>query len=337
MYQLREKLTGKEKAAILLIALGPDASAQIFKHLKDEEIEELTLEIASMRKVDPEIRESVLNEFYHMMQAQEYVERGGIEYAKEVLEAALGKEKAEAIIERLSATLQVRPFHFARNTEPAQILNFIQNEHPQTIALVLAYLKPEQASLILSALPPEKQVDVAKRLATLDRTTPEVLEEIENALEQRLSAYELNDYTVAGGIDAAVEILNLVDRATEKTIMEALEEQDPELAEEIHKRMFVFEDIVTLDDRAIQLVIREVDTRDLALALKTASEEVAERIYKNMSKRAANLLKEDIEYMGPVRLRDIEEAQSRVVSVIRRLEDAGEIVISRGGEDELIV
>ena len=272
-----------------------------------------------------------------MMQAREYVEQGGINYAREVLEAALGKEKARMIIERLTATLQVRPFDFARKTEPTQILSFIQNEHPQTIALVLAYLRPEQASLILSALPPEKQVDVARRIATLDRTTPEVLEDIESTLEQRLSAYEIHDYTAAGGIDSAVEILNQVDRATEKTIMEALEEDDPELAEEIRKRMFVFEDIVTLDDRAIQLIIREVDSRDLALALKTASEEVADRIYRNMSKRAANLLKEDIEFMGPVRLRDIEEAQSRVVSVVRRLEESGDLIISRGEEDELIV
>ena len=334
---MKGKLTGKEKAAILLISLGPEASAQVYKHLSDEEIEELTLQIASLSKIEPEIRERVLNEFDGMMQAQEYIEQGGISYAREVLEAALGKERARVIMERLTATLQVRPFDFARKTEPTQILNFIQNEHPQTIALVLAYLKPEQASLILSALPPERQVDVAKRLATLDRTTPEVLEDIESTLEQRLSAYEVHDYTVAGGIDAAVEILNHVDRATEKTIMEALEEDDPELAEEIRKRMFVFEDIVNLDDRAIQLIIREVESRDLALALKIASEEVSDRIYRNMSKRAASLLKEDIDYMGPVRLRDIEEAQSRIVAVVRRLEEAGDLVISRGGEDELIV
>lgn len=334
---MRGRLSGKEKAAILLISLGPEASAQVFKHLSDDEIEDLTLQIASMRKIDSEVRERVLSEFSEMMQAREYVEQGGINYAREVLEAALGKEKARMIIERLTATLQVRPFDFARKTEPTQILSFIQNEHPQTIALVLAYLRPEQASLILSALPPEKQVDVARRIATLDRTTPEVLEDIESTLEQRLSAYEIHDYTAAGGIDSAVEILNQVDRATEKTIMEALEEDDPELAEEIRKRMFVFEDIVTLDDRAIQLIIREVDSRDLALALKTASEEVADRIYRNMSKRAANLLKEDIEFMGPVRLRDIEDAQSRVVSVVRRLEESGDLIISRGGEDELIV
>ncbi len=334
---MKRKLSGREKAAILLIALGPDCSAQIFKHLREEDIEDLTLQIAGMGKIDPETKDHVLEEFDEMMLAQEYYEQGGIEYAKEILETALGKQKAEKIIERLTATLQVRPFDFARKTEPSQIFNFIQNEHPQTIALILAYLSPEQASMILSALPPERQVDVAKRLATLDRTTPEVLEEIEDTLEQRLSAFELNDYTVAGGVDATVEILNYVDRVTEKTIIETLEEDDPDLAEEIRKRMFVFEDIITLDDRGIQLVIREVDSKDLALALKTASEEVSNRLFKNMSKRAANMLKEDIEFMGPVRLRDVEEAQSRIVSVVRRLEDAGELIISRGGEDEIVV
>ncbi len=334
---MKRKLSGKEKAAILLISLGPDSSAQVFQHLREEDIEDLTLQIASMGKIDAQLRESVLEEFDEMMLAQEYFEQGGIDYAKEILETALGKQKAEKIIERLTATLQVRPFDFARKADASQLFNFIQNEHPQTIALILAYLNPEQSSLVLSALPPERQVDVARRLATLDRTTPEVLEEIENALEQRLSAFEIHDYTVAGGIDATVEILNYVDRATEKTIIESLEEDDPDLAEEIRKRMFVFEDVVNLDDRGIQLVIREVDSKDLALALKTASEEVTQRLFGNMSKRAANMLEEDIEFMGPVRLRDIEEAQSRIVSVVRRLEDAGELVISRGGEDEIIV
>ena len=216
-------------------------------------------------------------------------------------------------------------------------MNFIQNEHPQTIALILAYLHPEQAGLILSSLSPELQVDVARRVASLDRTTPEVLQEIESTLEQRLSAFVMDDYTVAGGVESIVDILNMVDRATEKTILDSLEEEEPELAEEIRKRMFVFEDIILLDDRSIQKVLREVDSKDLAMALKTASEEVASRIYKNMSKRAAEMLREDIEYMGPVRLRDIEETQQRIVATIRRLEDMGEIIIARGGEDEVIV
>ncbi len=331
------KLTGKQKAAILLISLGPELSSQLFKHFRDEDIEELTLEIAGMRRVSPEIRDDVLEEFNEMFLAQVYLEQGGIDYARDLLEKAVGADKANEIIQRLTASLQVRPFDFARKTDPSQLLNFIQNEHPQTIALILAYLNSEQSSMILSALPPEKQVDVAKRLATLDRTTPEVLEEIESTLEQRLSAFAVDDYTMAGGIDSAVEILSQVDRATERTIIDALEEEDPELAEEIRKRMFVFEDIISLDDRSIQKILREIESKELAKALKTSSEEVAERVYKNMSKRAAEMLKEDIEFMGPVRLREIEESQQKVVAVIRRLEEAGEIVISRGGEDEIVV
>ncbi len=331
------KLTGKQKAAILLISLGPELSSQIFQHLRDEDIEELTMEIASMRRVDPETRDEVLQEFNDMYTARVYLDQGGIDYARDLLEKALGADKANEIIQRLTASLQVRPFDFARKTDPGQLLNFIQNEHPQTIALILAYLNSEQSSMILSALPPEKQVDVAKRLATLDRTTPEVLDEIESTLEQRLSAFAVDDYTMAGGIDSAVEILSQVDRSTERTIIDALEEEDPELAEEIRKRMFVFEDIISLDDRSIQKIIREVESKELAKALKTSSEEVADRIYKNMSKRAAEMLKEDIEFMGPVRLREIEEAQQKIVGVIRRLEEAGEIVISRGGEDEIVV
>jgi flagellar motor switch protein FliG len=330
-------LTGKQKAAVLLVSLGPELSSLVFKHLRDEEIEELTYEIASLDKVMPEIREKVDVEFSQLAQARRYITQGGIEQAKEILEKALGAQKATEIIQRLTASLQVRPFDFARKTDPAQLLNFIQHEHPQTIALILAYLHPEQAAVILSALPGESQVEVAKRLAILDRTSPEVLEEIEATLEKKLSSFATQDFTMAGGLETAVSILNRVDRSTEKTIMEALEEDDPELAEEIKKRMFVFEDIVTLDDRSIQRVLREVDSRELALALKAASEEVAERIYKNMSKRAAEMMREDIEYMGPVRLRDVEEAQQKIVSIIRKLEEAGEIIVARGGEDEIIV
>ncbi|HHY14946.1 MAG TPA: flagellar motor switch protein FliG [Firmicutes bacterium] len=330
-------MTGKQKAAVLLVSLGPDLSSEIFKHLREDEIEELTLEIASLRRVQPELSNRVMEEFHDLMMAREYLEHGGIEYARELLEKALGPARAREIIERLTASLQVRPFDFARKTDPSQLLNFIQNEHPQTIALILAYLHPEQAGMILSSLPPELQVNVAKRLAQLDRTTPEVLQEIESTLEERLSAFAVDDYTMAGGIESAVDVLNMVDRATEKTIIDTLEEEDPELAEEIRKRMFVFEDIITLDDRSIQKVLREVDSQDLALALKTASEEVAERIYRNMSKRAGEMLREDIEYMGPARLRDIEETQQQIVAIIRRLEESGEIIIARGGEDEVIV
>jgi flagellar motor switch protein FliG len=333
----RGKLTGKQKAAILLISLGPDVSASVYKHLSEEEIEKLTLEISGVRKVDPQTKEEVMEEFHQIALAQDYISQGGIAYAKTVLEKALGTEQATNIINRLTSALQVRPFDFARKADPGQILNFIQNEHPQTIALILSYLDPGQAGQILSELPQEMQADIARRIALMDSTSPEIINEVEQILERKLSATVTQDYTQTGGIEAVVDVLNGVDRSTERTILDALEIQDPELAEEIKKRMFVFEDIVTLDNRAIQRVIRDVDNEDLLLALKVASEEVKSIIFKNMSKRMAETFKEEMEIMGPVRLRDVEEAQSRIVAVIRRLEEAGEIVIARGGGDDIIV
>ncbi|ADI27303.1 flagellar motor switch protein FliG [Geobacillus sp. G4] len=330
-------LSGRQKAAILLISLGPDVSASVYKHLSEEEIEKLTLEISNVRQVTAEQKEEVLEEFRQLALAQDYIAQGGIAYAKEVLEKALGPDKAMQIINRLTSALMVRPFDFARKADPMQLLNFIQNEHPQTIALILSYLEPAQAGQILSALPQEMQADVARRIALMDSTSPEIINEVEQILERRLSATVVQDYTQAGGIEAVVEVLNQVDRSTERTILDALEIQDPELAEEIKKRMFVFEDIVTLDHRAIQRVIREVDNNDLMLALKVASDEVKNIIFRNMSTRMAETFKEEMEYMGPVRLRDVEEAQSRIVAVIRRLEEAGEIVIARGGGDDIIV
>lgn len=337
MVRLHQGLTGRQKAAILLITLGPEISAQIFKHLQDEEIEQLTLEIANVRKVDSSERESILNEFHQICLAQEYISQGGISYAKEILDRALGSQRAVDILNRLTATLQVRPFDFARKADPAQILNFIQNENPQTIALVLSYLQPDQSSVILSSLPQEIQADVAKRIALMDSTSPEVITQVERILEQKLSATVTQDYTSAGGIESIVQILNGVDRGTERTILDSLEIQDPELAEEIKKRMFVFEDIVNLDNRSIQRIIRDIENADLQLALKVASEEVRESIFRNMSKRMAETFKEEMEYMGPVRLRDVEEAQTRIVSTIRRLEESGEIIIARGGGDDIIV
>jgi len=331
------QLSGRQKAAILLITLGPDVSAQVFKRLRDDEIEQLTLAIANVRKVDSYEKESILNEFHQICVAQEYISQGGIDYAREILEKALGPAKATDILNRLTATLQVRPFDFARKAEPQQILNFIQNENPQTIALVLSYLQPEQASAVLSSLPQDKQADVARRIALMDSTSPEVIAQVERVLEQKLSATVTQDYTQAGGIEAIVQILNGVDRGTERTILDSLEIQDPELAEEIKKRMFVFEDIVNLDNRSIQRIIRDIENTDLQLALKVASEEVREAIFRNMSKRMAEAFKEEMEYMGPVRLRDVEEAQTRIVATIRRLEEAGEIIIARGGGDDIIV
>ncbi len=329
--------TGKEKAAMLLISLGPERSAEIFKHLKEEEIEQLTLEIANIRTVSPEEKEKVMEEFYQICLAQEYIAEGGISYAKEILEKALGSQKALDVINKLTVSLQVRPFDFVRKADPSQLLNSIQNEHPQTIALILSYLKAQQAAVVLSALPQDKQADVARRIAIMDRTSPEVIKEVERVIEKKLSSFVTEDYTAAGGVQSIVDILNSVDRGTERYIMETLEIEDTDLAEEIKKRMFVFEDILTLDSRSIQRFLREVDNNQMAVALKGTTEEVQKVIYANMSKRLAEMIKEDIEFMGPVRLKDVEEAQQKIVNVIRKLEDAGEIVISRGGGDEIIV
>ncbi|MBR4708041.1 MAG: flagellar motor switch protein FliG [Pseudobutyrivibrio sp.] len=332
-----EGMNGVQKAAILLIALGPEKSSQIFKHLKEEEIEELTLEIANTRSISPALKEEVIEEFYQVCLAQQYIAEGGIGYAKELLEKALGDDRAQDVITKLTASLQVRPFEFIRKTEPSQVLNFIQDEHPQTIAMILSYLSAGQASLIIGALPPEKQADVAKRIAMMDRTSPEVIKEVERVLERKLSSLINQDYTIAGGVDAVVNILNTVDRGTEKRIMESLEIEEPELAEEIRKKMFVFEDILLLDDRAIQRVLRDVDNSDLGVALKGANDEVQAAIFKNLSSRLAAMIKEDMEFMGPVRMKDVEEAQQKIVGIIRKLEDSAEIVISRGGSDELVV
>ena len=329
--------TGIQKAAILLIALGPERSADIFKHLKEDEIEELTLEIANTRSVSPQVKEDVLNEFYQICLAQQYIAEGGIGYAKELLDKALGEDRAKEVITKLTASLQVRPFEFVRKTDPSQLLNFIQDEHPQTIAMILSYLTSAQAALVIGALPPEKQADVAKRIAMMDRTSPDVIKEVERVLERKLASLLNQDYTIVGGVDAIVDILNTVDRGTEKHIMESLEIEQPELADEIRKKMFVFEDILSLDNRAIQRVLRDVDNHDLALALKGATEEVQNVILNNLSKRLAVMIKEDMEYMGPVRMKDVEEAQQKIVNIIRKLEDSAEIVISRGGGDEIIV
>ncbi|MCA1053509.1 flagellar motor switch protein FliG [Rossellomorea aquimaris] len=334
----REKgLSGKQKAAILLISLGPDVSASVYKHLSEEEIEKLTLEISGVRRVETEAKEEIVEEFHNIALAQDYISQGGIGYAKTVLEKALGSDQATAIINRLTSSLQVRPFDFARKADAGQILNFIQNEHPQTIALILSYLDPQQSGQILSELPQEVQADIARRIAVMDGTSPEVISEVEAILERKLSATVTQDYTQTGGVEAVVEVLNGVDRSTEKTILDALEIQDPELAEEIKKRMFVFEDIVTLDGRSIQRVIRDCDNEDLLLSLKVSSDEVKEIVFKNMSNRMVETLKEEMEFMGPVRLRDVEEAQSRIVAIIRRLEEGGEIIIARGGGDDIIV
>ncbi|EPZ46264.1 flagellar motor switch protein FliG [Alicyclobacillus acidoterrestris ATCC 49025] len=335
--QRQRTLTGRQKAAVLLIALGQDVAASVFKRLSQEEVEQLTFEIANVSKVNFEQRENILQEFRDLAMAREYIQTGGIAYAREVLEKALGGKEAEDILNRLTSALQVRPFHFARKADPNQVLGFIQDEHPQTVALVLSYLDPEQAAMIMAALPAELQADVARRIATMKGTSPEVIAEVEDILESKLSAMTTVDSAQAGGIEAIVKILNGVDRSTEKGILEQLSVKDPDLVDEIKKRMFVFEDIIFLDSKAIQRVIREVDARDLQLALKVSRDDVKEILFNNMSKRMAETFQEDMEYMGPVRLRDVEDAQQRIVGVIRHLEDLGEIVVSRGGGDDIIV
>ncbi len=333
----KKELTGRRKAAILLVILGPDKAAQVLKHLDDETVEQLTIEIANVGSVSDEERRTVLQEFQNIMRAKEMIAKGGLEYAKEVLERAFGPEKAAKIIERLVSSLQVKPFDFIKTADPVQIVNFLQNEHPQTVALVLSYLEPDLAAQVLGSLPEDLQVEVLKRIALLERTSPDIVREIERNLEKKLSGFVGQSFSKIGGIDTAAEIMNNVDRTTERSIMEKLAADNPELAEEIRRKMFVFEDILKLDDRSVQLVLREVDTKDLAVALKGASDELKEKIFRNMSKRAAQLLKDEMEYMGPVRVKDVEEAQQKIISVIRRLEEAGEIVIARGGGEELIM
>ena len=335
MAKTDDKMTGIKKACMLMVALGPEISSEIFKHLSDSEIEKLTLQIASLNKLSPKDKAEVLEDFYNLALAKEYILTGGIDYARDVLERALGTGKAMDIINRLSTFLDVAPFDFARKSDPNQLLNFIRNEHPQTIALILSYLQSSQAAYIMKALnDPTLQVSVTKRIATMDRTSPEVIKEVEKVLEKKLSMVLSPEYTEAGGIQGCVEILNRVGRKTESEIMDKLSEDDPELAEEIKKRMFVFEDIVKLGDRDLQQVLRQVESAQLATALKNQKEEVQGKVYGNMSKRAADMLKEDMEYAGPVRLREIEEAQQHIVNTIRGMIESGEIADYRteGGE-----
>lgn len=331
-------LTGVQKAAILFITLGPEASAGIIKKLPDNEIQKITYEIANISTVKSEQKQQILEEFIQMNKAKDYLVEGGIDYAKSLLSKALGSQRAMEILEKVTeATQQFRPFAIARKADSHQLLNIISNEHPQTIALILCHLQPDKSGQILAELEEELQSDVAFRIATMNNTSPMVIKEIEKVLDSKLSSVVRSDMKSIGGVQTIVDILNQVDRTTEKHITEVMEREDPELAEKIKESMFVFEDIITLDDVSIQRVLREVETKELALALKGSSEEVAEAIFKNQSKRAATSLKEDIEFLGPVRLMDVEKSQQRIVTVIRRLDEAGEIVISRGGEDAIIV
>lgn len=327
-------MTNSQKVAALLIALGPKTAAEVMKNIEDEmEVEHIALEIASLQRVNPDILNDVLTEFYALFQASGYLATGGVSYARQLLETAYGENQADKILERLVATLQTNPFDFFNNADPAQLATSFQNENPQLVALVLAYLKPERSAAVLSALSPEMQADVALRIADMDRTNPEVLREVERIMENKFSSVVTADFSMAGGIESLAEIINRSDRTTEKAILDSLEMKDPEIAEQVRELMFVFEDIIFLDDRSIQRVLREVDTKDLALSLKGSNEDVKEKIFKNMSERACTMLKDDMEYMGPVRAKDVQEKQTYIVSIIRALEGTGEITISRATEE----
>lgn len=337
MRKQKEELTNRQKAAVLLMILGPELSGQVLKHLDERYVEELSLEVARLDKVTAEHREQVIKEFHDVALAQDYISEGGLEHARRVLEAAFGPEKAKEILERIQAAMQVVPFEFLKRADPSQLLSFIQDEHPQTIALILAYMPLNSAAMVLSKLAPELRADVAARIAMMEQTPPEVIRRVEQVLEKKVSSLLNQEMSQAGGPKALVDLLNRVDRSTERMIMESLAESNPELAEQVKNMMFVFEDIVQLDDRAVQQVLREVDMKDLATALKSVKEDVQQKVFKNLSERAAAMLKEDMEFMGPVRLKVVEEAQQKIVAVIRRLEAAGEITIGRDGEEDVLV
>jgi flagellar motor switch protein FliG len=329
-------ISGRAKAAILLIFLGPETSGVVLQSLSDAEIEILTIEIAKHRKISTEEKLSVLFEFEQLMMARRFYAEGGLEYAKHLLEKTIGPGKALEILARMGTSLQVQPFEAARTADPTQLATLIQNEHPQTVALILAYLQPEKSAVILQSMTPDTQVEIAKRLALMDRTSPEITREVENYLEERLSSIIGQDFTSVGGIDSLIGVLNAVERATEKNIIETMEVQEPSLAEEVKKRLFVFEDVVLIDDRSLQRLMKEIDMKDLSISLKGVTDEVKEKFYKNMSKRAAEMLKEEMAYMGPVRIRDVDQAQQRIVAIVKKLEARGEVVIARPGEEELI-
>lgn len=332
-----EKLSGVQKAAILFITLGLDASSNIIKKLPEKDIQKITFEIANTVKVQPSVQKSVLEEFLNLNKARNYILEGGMEYAKSLLSKALGAQKAHEVMDQVGEIAQQsQPFNVARKADAQQLLSLIVNEHPQTIALILCYIQPDKAGQVLSGLPVEIQSDVAKRIASMKNTSPAVVHKVEEVIESKLSSVIKPDHAAIGGIGALVNILNQVDIGSEKNIIESLEKDEPELAEKVRSSMFVFEDIVKLDNISIQRVLRDVDNKDLSLALKGSSEEVSDAVFRNMSKKAGAALKEDIEYLGPVRLVDVEKAQQSIISIIRKLDESGEIIIARGGEDAII-
>jgi flagellar motor switch protein FliG len=332
----RADLRGRKKAAVLLVSLGPDKAAEVFKHLRDEEIESLSLEMAKLHRVDPATTGTVLEEFAATIEAFDSLMSGGVDYAREVLERALGPERALEIIGRLSSVIEMRPFEFLRKTPPEQLVTFLRNESPQTVALVIANLHTTLASQVLSHLPSGEQAEIALRIARMGETSPEVVKQVEKVMKNKLDSVVQQEYSSAGGIKSLAEILNHADRSTERNVLDALTESDEELASEVRRLLFVFEDIVKLDDRSIQLVLREADQKDLALALRGVNDDVKERILSNMSERGATMLVEEMAYQPPQRKRVVEEAQGRIVAIVRKLEEAGALVLSRGEEDAVV-
>ena len=333
-----DDLSGARKAAVLLVALQQETAAKIMRGMDADRIEEITREIAAIDAVTPEVRDHVIREFYNLLMARQYVDAGGMSWARALLTKTLPPDEARRVMSIIEHQVHEQPFNFLQKTEKENLVTFLQEEHPQTIALVLSHLPPGMATDILSALPTERQIEVVSRIANMDQTSPDVIKEVERGLEKRLAGLVSERFERVGGVQAVAEILNMAGRATEKAILEGLEEDNPQLVEEIRRLMFVFEDIIRVNDKGIQAVLKEVENEELALALKTASEDLKKKIFSNMSERAGQLIQEEMEYMGPVRVSDVEAAQQKIVDVVRRLEDAGEVIIAgRGGEGELIV
>jgi flagellar motor switch protein FliG len=333
-----EEMTGAQKAAILVVGLGTDISSKILKELAEPEIEKLTVQVANLRDIPPQLEEQVIKEVSELIMAQQYINQGGAEYAQKLLESAFGKSKAIEILNRLEGSLKATGFAGVKDIDPKQLINFIQNEHPQTISLIMTQLSHQQASQILSDLPPELQAEVSLRIATMEKISPEIINELEGVLEGQFKEVGGRDLSISGGTKMVAEILNLIESSTEKAILESIEAENPELAAEIKNLMFVFEDIILLDDRSMQRMLKEVETKDLAIALKAASEEIKAKIFSNVSERVAEMIKEEIEFMGPMRLSDVEAAQQKIVETVRRLQDEGQIIIAgRGGKEELVV
>jgi len=335
--QSKDQLRGIQKAALMLIAMGVGNAAQVMKNFSEQEIEKVSVEIALLQNVSADVLADVIEEFYQLMQANEFIVQGGLSYARSVLESAYGHKRAEEVLKRVEATTEVSAFYLLQTVDDKQLLNFLQNEHPQTAALILANLKPAQAANILSELPQEAQSEIAYRLATMEKTSPELIEDIENVLREQIGTVFGGDLSTTGGAESVAEILNSTSRSAEKNILDNLKERDADLYDEITSLMFLFEDIIMLPEIAIQNIVKNIDSSTMALALKATSEDLKERIFRNMSERAADMLKDELQYLGPVRVRDVENAQKQILDVVRQLEEDGEIAITRGGEEEEVI